>query len=399
MTNWYAEALPQIRDELGLGDIAKKARSAVHFKGRGREFTAVLQVQPIFYIDEAKDWQPIDTALRDDGNGWFGAPGLPFKIHPDGRGKVGSHEHKVSDLPATQGLVRGNQLVREFGWGREIWELRERRLKHSVFLDRIPPASFAARIQKAGRLPEGIIEHPIVCFDANGDVFLYLGNIGKFRAWLEQAAYPVEIDPTYSSQPDATAGLDTWINDLAATDQWGTQGNVDIGEQNSVARINRTLIKFDFSSIPAGAVSSSVTLSLWLFSNIAANARNLRFYRQKRGWVETEATWNIWKTGNSWSAAGGFHINDCEQTGIASLSQAAAESAGEKQWTNWTTTSIDAMFPGGGWPNNGLMGKADTEVDDMHRYRSSNYGTPAERPKMVIVYTTGAVFLPKTVMM
>lgn len=191
---------------------------------------------------------------------------------------------------------------------------------------------------------------------------------------------------TYSSQPDDTSGIDTPLDSYSPTTN--LDGTIlQTGDEPGFAQVYRSLIKFDLSSIPASATGSNATLSLWLYGNSASNARDVRVYRQKRAWVETQATWNNYSTGNAWSTAGGFHTNDCEQTDIGSLNLAAAESVGEKQWS-LTAASMQAMWDGS-WTNNGFLLKADTENADAHYYRASNYATGSNRPKMQITYTLG----------
>jgi hypothetical protein len=382
-----AEALPQIRDELGVGDIHKLARSAVHFKRPGGSLVAVLQVQPIAYL-ETGEWKALDTALMVDGSGWYGAPGLPFKVHPDGRGKVGNRESRINNLPSGDGLIDGNRMVREFPFGREIYELRERRMKHDIILDSEPPASFVARIIQSGDLPAGIIEHPIVCSDAAGRVYVHDKGVGPFRAWLDDATYPVTIDPTYSSQPDST-GNDTYIYTSIATSTAGANdATLYCGERAPGTETQRILINLDFSSIPPGATPSSGAFSLWQSAEAASNTRLFEMFRQKRAWVEAQASWNNYATATAWATAGGFGANDCEQTAHASLSLSSTEANGEKQWTNFGLDALKDMWDGD-WTNNGWLIKAQTETDDEHRFRSSDYATAGERPKMVIEYTTG----------
>jgi hypothetical protein len=193
---------------------------------------------------------------------------------------------------------------------------------------------------------------------------------------------------TYTSQPDETDGIDTFIDSKFPTSNFGTSGDFRAGEDNTDAsEVTRILIKFDLSSIPANAVVSSAILSVWQSSERATNARTFHVYRQKRAWVESQATWNIYSTGNNWSTAGGFHADDCEQTDIGSLAFSATEGTGEKQFT-LTVSAVQEMISGA-FTNNGFMIKADTESNDMQIFRSSTDGTSSVRPKLVIEYTVG----------
>lgn len=77
---------------------------------------------------------------------------------------------------------------------------------------------------------------------------------------------------------------------------------------------------------------------------------------------------------------------DCEQTDIGNLAFAGDEAVGEKQWA-LTASEIQEMISGGVWTNNGFLIKADTESDDMQLFRSSDYATAGERPKISVDFT------------
>jgi len=190
---------------------------------------------------------------------------------------------------------------------------------------------------------------------------------------------------TYTSQPDGANGLDTYIASDTPTTNFGGDGAFRVGEHNASTNVGRGLIKFDLSSIPATAVVSSATLSLWQTSESANNSRALRVYRVKRAWVEGEATWNIYATASNWQTAGGFGADDTEQTDIGSLVLSGTEANGQKDWS-LDVDAIEEMIDGT-WANNGFMLKADVEADDRHTFRSSDDATAAERPQLVIEYT------------
>ena len=193
------------------------------------------------------------------------------------------------------------------------------------------------------------------------------------------------VDPTLTLQPDGTAGEDTRLLSDNADTNYGMD-DLRVGEENDEpARVQRTLIKFDLSDLPSNADISSATLSLYLYTDKCDNARTFRVYRQKRAWVESEATWNIYSTGNSWQTAGGFGADDCEQSDIGNRAMSDSEASEFKDWSLSPTTKA-GLDLGNGW-----LIKADTESDDAYRFYSSDYGTAANRPKLVIVYTVPRV--------
>jgi len=250
-------------------------------------------------------------------------------------------------------------------------------------------------------------KHRVSRIDKNGH-HLYLGD-GKYRAvlytcnqhieaayknldWFMRSAHTFDImQPalnfgfdTYTSQPAEAASTDTMIIQESATTNYGTDAGLYIGENNGAAQLVRTLIQFDLTSLPTLYVPSTGTLSLWLYSNQSSNLRSYRMYRVIRNWVESEATWNIYSTGNNWATAGGYDASDCELTHVASTDLAAAASTGEKTW-DIDATSLEEMC-NGIWTNHGWLMKNATEVNDQQRFRSSNYGTAGERPKLVFTY-------------
>jgi len=195
------------------------------------------------------------------------------------------------------------------------------------------------------------------------------------------------LDPTLTLQPDPTDGLDTWIRtdnqDLAD----GISDEMNVGHTPGI--IGRSFLKFDFSNLPSSATILSSILSLFCSSELSNNARTLRIFRMKRAWVELQATWNVYSTGNSWQTVGGFGANDCEQTAIGSRAFSATETINE--FKDFTLTAgaggVQDMIPGGSFTNNGFLNKADTENEDLYSFASSDHATAANRPKLVVEYT------------
>lgn len=192
---------------------------------------------------------------------------------------------------------------------------------------------------------------------------------------------------TLTIQPDAAAGLDNLIHKHYPNDNYGALPVLNIGENDTrVDYVLRTLIKFDLSDLPADAIISSATLSLWCFEDLSSNARTFRVYRQKRAWIELESTWNKYDTDHNWQTAGGFGADDCEQTDIGSRYFTSTETLGEFKDFDLTPTTKAGLDLGNGW-----LIKVDTELNDQYRFDSSGGATAAQRPKLVIEYTLPSV--------
>lgn len=190
---------------------------------------------------------------------------------------------------------------------------------------------------------------------------------------------------TFTSNQDGSTDTDSWYASNAATNNYGAEAYLCIGEDKDSVSTRRSVLKFDLSSIPSNATVSSAILSLWLYQDNANNTSTVGVYRLKRAWVEAQVTWNIWKTSNNWSTAGGFHADDCEQTTIGTLNLGNAEAAGEKQWS--LNAAKVQEWISGAFANNGILMKTASESDDLYLYRSSEYATGGQRPKLVIEYT------------
>lgn len=155
------------------------------------------------------------------------------------------------------------------------------------------------------------------------------------------------------------------------------------------SRVFRQVIQFDLSSIPSNATITSAIFSIRATGDSSTNARTFRVYRILRDWVIDEVTWNIYSTGNSWATAGCSNTTtDREATDIGSREYSASETLNEFKDFTLTASKIQEMITGGGFTNNGFLIQADTENNDLYTHNSSDNGTEAFNPKLVITYTT-----------
>jgi hypothetical protein len=126
-------------------------------------------------------------------------------------------------------------------------------------------------------------------------------DCGCYVSGLKNIAYQVGrfptagysgIDDTYIEQAGGTHGSDTTI--LVSRDSGWPR--------------NRILLRPDYDSLPAGTVKTA----WWLITNTGAGGVDLDIdiypVRSGRDWVDSQATYSIYKTGNSWGTAG------CENT-------------------------------------------------------------------------------------
>ena len=151
----------------------------------------------------------------------------------------------------------------------------------------------------------------------------------------------------------------------------------------SSATTRRSLLYFDISALSlSGKVIESAVLSLYQFAT-AATGHTLRTYKQSHNdWVVTEATWNIYKTGSSWTDTGG----DFESTTPTPVDHTVVGGA------DWIDIDV-ATFVQDAVDNttnvNFLIRDTNELTTSTTTYLWSNEHTVAAlRPKLVITYFT-----------
>lgn len=195
----------------------------------------------------------------------------------------------------------------------------------------------------------------------------------------------VHADQT-TLQPDGTAGLDTRMDDASPTTNQATATLLRIGEDNNATAKARSLIKFDVSSIAANVTVTSAQLVMTIGSSpdLADADAQIDIYPALRAWVEAEATWNIWSTGNNWTTAGaGSGGDDYNVTAMGSFT-ATNEAATGTQYTVTLTSSVVQGWIDGSLTNNGMVFRTANELNDRYTFGSSDNSTASRRPKLVV---------------
>jgi hypothetical protein len=73
-----------------------------------------------------------------------------------------------------------------------------------------------------------------------------------------------------------------------------------------------TLMRFDLSSIPTGSLITNASFMTRAAGSLTWNKKHCAHLNKRTDWVETEATWNIYKTGSNWETAGAKNDNDVD---------------------------------------------------------------------------------------
>ncbi len=162
---------------------------------------------------------------------------------------------------------------------------------------------------------------------------------------------------------------------------------LDVGRFGAAGELRRSLVQFDFSSIPSTVTVTGATFKFYNSgTDLTDNARVMSAYRVIRNWVEGEVTWNIYSTGNNWGTAGCSNTStDREAAAIGTISVVNPPSAGYMNSTFNVSKVQD--WVDGGFTNNGLIWVMATESSDMQRFQGED---EANVPQLVVDYTPAA---------
>ena len=200
--------------------------------------------------------------------------------------------------------------------------------------------------------------------------------------------------------------IDTYISSNAATTNYGNVNAFQAGYYNGIKR--HGLIKFDLSSIPSGETCDSAVLSLWIQADLASSDMTFSLHRLLLDWVELQATYNIYSTGNNWPDTGALGSNCIDMSpmgvsGTISATTAASENLNtEIQITITDKAEFKKMYDGTytnyGW----LIKETEEEEGDLRMwgFHSSEASTSGYRPKLVVTThaTEAGVYVPRVIM-
>lgn len=394
----------------------------------GRTYRTTLSAVPVNYLNNGS-WVPITNALGSTGDPAMSVGVdelIQFRIADQLAGqspilRIGHGQaHIRIALPGAntnvQGVVNGNSIRFDEAWnGADLeYVVGGHFVKENIYLKAGHPASFSFRIDShAGFDPATLvfgefrILPPVLTKPGEAPVSLSWATsvvggktvltvtlpAGDWSGWV--------LDPTTTIQPDATAGLDTWLDKGNSTDNHATSTRSQIGDRDGAgSNENRTLIEFDVSSIPSTDTVSSATLSLYEYdaadtASVGSWAAGLR--RVLVDWNEAQANWDDRLTSTAWTTGGaGSDGNDRSASDSASLTLDGTAAGAFVDWTGSTLDDDVQKLVDGTYSNNyGWLLQAPTAANQgsntaFNLFRSSDYATAADRPKLVIIHTSPA---------
>ena len=205
--------------------------------------------------------------------------------------------------------------------------------------------------------------------------------------------------PTLTLQPDETAGIDTYINFGSPTFNYGVSTILMVGQVVNERR--RSLLRFDISSIPAGATITSAILRLYCTAESTSTNMDVWASRSLVDWFEGSqngaapsggqdgSTWNLRNANGSvaWAGgAGGAANADWVTTGGFTGGTVSITAA--STFFDWNVTADVQGFYSGSLTNRGWwVASQSISTGENKTFASSSHSTALERPQLIIDYT------------
>lgn len=186
-------------------------------------------------------------------------------------------------------------------------------------------------------------------------------------------------------QPGPSSGKDAYIKQEKQDERRG--GDSELRVKNESNKLKRALLQFDLSSIPASAIVTNATLSLYV-KGASGGALTINAHRVTASWTELEVTWKARDKAASllWTNLGGDY--DAAVAGMASVDDT------KDVWRSWTITSLADGWVDNPASNLGVILEAAGSPNKEKVFKSSDDGTASQRPKLAVCYTSGVTISP-----
>lgn len=174
--------------------------------------------------------------------------------------------------------------------------------------------------------------------------------------------------------------IDNHLSQNNVSTNYGTATSLLVDGDDPSGLDKRALLKWDVSAIPSTKTVTGATITV----NVSdVSTQTYEVYQLKRTWSETGSTWNNYASGAAWQVAGADGSLDRSTTVLGTITGSATGSytinlnssgvALVQGWVNGTVSNQGVM----------IMDAANTNGLD---FRSSEYGTVANRPKLSVTY-------------
>lgn len=210
--------------------------------------------------------------------------------------------------------------------------------------------------------------------------------------------------PIVTLKPAHPQGQSAWLDQVLPTQNFsGTSfPYIEVGSQAAgiPGQRARSLFRIDTSPLGTGIVVNSTKIRLYTdFSS--GGIRQVDIHRVLRGWVEGEATWNNYSTGNAWTSGGAFGIGDVDFTISGQAFPGNTPPLGYVEFTGAVLATNVQDWANLVKTNNGWLIKLESSIEGVtlqKEYLGSGVGglDAGNRPEVVVDFdeAPSGVYLP-----
>ena len=200
------------------------------------------------------------------------------------------------------------------------------------------------------------------------------------------------------SGPANSANIDTQVRRSTATTNYGTDVELIVGVTNGADKVYRSLMEFQLAGIPAGAVVTDCRLRVNVTQRTKPTAGHIRrvcsaHWLDGNGQSEVQATWNNWRTGTTWGAAGagagstGSCTATTDYTTVGEVPYTPPTGTGLFTFPNMAALCQDALTAQGGWLRLRLTQDSESTQSNLIKFDSSDVSTAANRPRLTVTWS------------
>lgn len=146
------------------------------------------------------------------------------------------------------------------------------------------------------------------------------------------------------------------------------------------------LLRFAIPGAMAGGTVNSAVLRLWVNDNLAT--RTYELHKMLRNWVESQASWDLWSTGNPWATLGALGTADRSATVSSSRSIANSDIGGYITFSGaGLAADVQSWIDSGGVHGWNVVRDVYDAGDTSYVQFVSSEGTDGRRPELEIDWT------------
>lgn len=322
----------------------------------------------------------------------FQAPLLPFSVQIPRNIKkgysIGQNGQYIRFIPQNTSPSKGyvdrekqNKVHYQDVWNDAdvILEVNENGIKETIILKtEKSPTTFTFEVTEGNINDDGTFDElkllPAWLQDANGtkrDVEQTIRREGD-KTYVDLVAdvaglvYPIEVDPTVTIQPDATAGKDSYVLGVFPDNNYGTSTNMVVGYDSNGYR--ETLIQFDISGIPIGADITSAKLGV-IVQNVGGAGYSFNISTISQSWSESSVTWNT------------------KPSSSAPSETVTIPAHANGSLLEWEVKNIVQKWVDETYVNNGFkFHRTENEINWILSLYTSDDTTSTNRPKLIVTY-------------